>query len=175
MVSTDTSLFLDIWNFNLKNPKKPTKPNPKKLHIMKTAKLQALEIPTQNHVSARFINDPAWAIQPWVIPEGGWTGGGMREGQGAGASPMWDGSGWCGCLPAAGGGRARLGWAPGPEGTGDTSPACHRAALGAWVGTPQVSIPRCCCRALQGKRSFSFTVSVCLRNTGKELLLYEHF
>lgn len=78
---------------------------------MKTVKLQAPEIPTQNYFSASFINDPAWAIHLWVIPEGGWMGGGMREGQGAGVSPMWDGAGEGGemRLPPADGGWARLG------------------------------------------------------------------
>lgn len=79
MVSTDILLVFKIWNFNFFFFK----------DNMKTVKLQALEVLTSKYFSASFINDPARAIQLWVIPEGGRMGGGMREGQGAGVSPVW--------------------------------------------------------------------------------------
>lgn len=137
---------------------------------MKPVKLQALEIPTQNHFSASFINDPAWAIQMWVIPEGGWMGGGMREGRGAGVSPMWDGTGEGGVvrLPA-GGRRASLARAVLRllVALGTQAPACQSCpwswGLHAGHGPLQVSAPRCDCKAFQGKCSFCFTVSVWLR------------
>lgn len=108
----------------------------------------------------------------------------MREGQGAGVSPMWVGTGEGGVvrLPPC---RRRVSQARAVlqvlVALGTQAPACHRAAsrslgrLHAGYGPPPVPVPQCDCKAFQGKCSFSFTVSVRLSNTGKELLLYEHF
>lgn len=175
MVSTDILVVFKIWIFFFFFLN----------HNMKTVRLQALEVPTSNYFSASFVNDPAWAIQLWVIPEGGWMGGGIRERRGAGVSSVWvpsrmeGGEGGLVRTPAC---RRRVSQAGDVlqdlVALGTEAPACHRASpwslglLQAGYGPPGYQPLG---GAFQGKRSFCFTVSVWLRNTGKELLLCEHF